>query len=117
MRDGPEGTRLFYWSVTDDLSVLIMLLYAANVYLAYSLTRMVGGAPTGWYVIIVSFVLVLVRRGVELYFDVQTHPSFGTFLDAVLSLFVALLFAVGLYMLMGTFRKRLSVARESQTHP
>lgn len=104
------------WTVTDDISIsaIIMALYALNIYLAFSLTRMVGGAPTGWYVIIVSFVLVLVRRGVELYADLQTNPSYPGLLDSVLSVCVALLFTVGLYMLTDTFRKRFRVTRESQ---
>ena len=104
---------MLYWSLNDDLSIVIMVLYALSIYFAYSLTRMTSGAPAAWYVIIFSFLLVLVRKAVQVYFDVQTASiPFSEIEESILSIVVSLCLAVGLYMLLRAFRRQLVISRE-----
>ena len=108
---------MLYWGLADYLSIAIIALYAASIYFAYSLTRITGGAPTAWYVIIAALVLLLLRRAVELYYDLQAPLSLSDTEEIVLSFFVALFFSTGLYMLLRTFRRQLSLALVSRTQP
>lgn len=108
---------MLYWGFADDLSIIIIALYAACVYFAYSLTRITGGAPAAWYVIIVALMLLLLRRVVELYFDVQRPPTFSDTEEGLLSLLVAAFFLLGLYMLSRTFSRQLRIALANQTQP
>ncbi len=106
---------MLYWGVTDYLSIVIIVLYALGLYFAYSLTRITRGAPAAWYVIILALVLLLIRRAVELYYGVQAQALTSDVEEAVLSLFVALFLAAGLFMLTRSFRKQLRVSQESLT--
>lgn len=105
---------MLYWGTIDDLSVLIFILYSLCIYFGYALIRLTGGAPTAWYIIILSFFVVLVRRGVEMYYDVQSSsiPS-SSIQEGVLSAVVGILMALGLYMLRNSFRRQLKLANEA----
>jgi hypothetical protein len=102
---------LLYWGVAEYLSVIIIALYALGLYFAYSLTRITRGAPTAWYVIILAFALLLMRRAVELYDGLQAQAGASNTQETVLSLFVALFLSTGLFMLSRTFRRQLRVAQ------
>lgn len=106
---------LLYWSLADYLSIVSIALYAVSIYFAYSLTRMTGGAPTAWYVIILALVLLLLRRAVGLYLDVQTQISVTETEETILSTFVALFFSLGLLMLSRSFRRQLHLSQEAST--
>lgn len=108
---------MFYWGAEEYLSIVIIALYALGLYYAYSLTRITGGAPLAWYVIIAALALLLLRRVVELYTDVQVQASLTDIEETVLSLFVALFLSTGLLMLARTFRRHLKVHQESQLQP
>lgn len=105
---------MLYWGLPEYLGIVVIFLYALSSYLAYSITRLTSGAPTAWYVVIVAFVLTILRRGVELYFDVQAAPSSSTTEQGLMSVVVASLFVLGLYMLAQTFRRQLRAAQAGQ---
>jgi hypothetical protein len=108
---------LLYWGFADYLSVVIMALYALGLYFAFSLTRITRGAPAAWYVVIAALALLLFRRAVELYYDVQTQSSISDTEETVLSFFVALFLSTGLLMLARTFRRQLRASQETQPSP
>jgi hypothetical protein len=108
---------LLYWAFSDYLSVVIIALYVLGLYFAYSLTRITHGAPAAWYVIIAALVLLLLRRGVELYYDVQTQVGLANVEETILSFFVALFLSTGLFMLARTFRRQLRSSQEGQFQP
>lgn len=112
-----EHTQLLYWSFADDLSLGSIVLYALCVFFAYSLTRMTRGAPAAWYVIVLALVLLLLRRVIGLYVDVQTQVTASETEETLLSFFVSLFFALGLFMLSRSFRRQLRLAQETQTQP
>lgn len=112
-----DHTQLLYWGFADDLSLASIALYAVCVFFAYSLTRMTRGAPAAWYVIILAFVLLLLRRVIGLYMDVQTQVSAAETDETVLSFFVSLFFTLGLFMLSRSFRRQLRLAQETPTQP
>jgi glycopeptide antibiotics resistance protein len=105
--------KLFYWGLDDDLAVLILVLSAISIYLAFDITRLTKGAPRGWYVVVAAFVTAFIFRAVQLYFDVQSASDVIDDAEAAISLVVGVLFVVGLYMLHSSFRKRLKAAQTS----
>lgn len=104
---------MFYWGLDDDLAATILALSAINIYLAFDITRLTKGAPRGWYVIIAAFVVGFVYRATQLYLDVQSASSLIDDVEASISLLVGVLFAVGLFMLDSSFRRRLKTAQTS----
>ena len=104
---------MLYFDAGNVISILIVMLSAICIYLAYSITRITSGAPTAWYVIIAAFAVLLITRTVEAYYDVLSPGSGISTDEAVITLIVIVLFVVGLYMLNSTFRKQLRVAQES----
>jgi hypothetical protein len=103
---------LLYWDFADDLSVGIIVLYVVGTYAAYSLTRIARGAPAAWYVIVAALALMMLRRVVQLYYDVQTTVPSATASENVLSLLVALLLSAGLVMLTRAFRRQLRASQD-----
>jgi hypothetical protein len=108
---------LLYFGFEQDLSILTIPVYALGVYYAYSLTRITRGAPAAWYVIILALVLLLLRRVVGIYPDLQAPASVSDIEETVLAFLVALLLSVGLLMLARTFRRQLKISQELQTRP
>jgi hypothetical protein len=103
---------LLYWDLADYLSVMIIVLYVVGLYAAYSLTRIARGAPAAWYVIIMALALLLLRRVVELYYDVQTNVPLFNNAETALSFFVALFLSAGLVMLTRGFRRQLRASQD-----
>lgn len=104
---------MLYWTVADDIAVVVLVFGAASMYLSYGLRRMTGGAPRAWDVIILAFSVLFIRGVTELYFDVQTPLNTIDAEQETILLLVVILFAIGLYMLTRTFRKELIAAHES----
>lgn len=96
------------WGLADDLAVAVLVFGAADMYLSYSLTRVTGGAPRAWYVMISAFGVLFIRGAVELYIDVQTSVSNIDMEEETILLIVVVLFAIGLFMLTRTFRKLMN---------
>jgi hypothetical protein len=99
-------------SVADMVSVFIVVLSGVNAYLAYSIAKITNGAPRAWYVIIIAFIVLMAARVTQLYFDVLSPMDLIDFAEAVITLSVIILFAVGLTMLRRTFRRQLKVAKQ-----
>jgi hypothetical protein len=104
---------LLYWGLDDDLTVVILVLSALSIYLAFDITRLTKGAPRGWYVIIVAFLIAFIFRATQLYFDVQSPSDIINVEEAAISLLAGILFVVGLYMLNSSFRRRLKATDAS----
>jgi uncharacterized membrane protein YjjP (DUF1212 family) len=101
---------LLYWGFEDDLAVAVVVLSAVCIFYAFSITRVTRGAPRGWYVMIVAFVVGFVFRATQLYFDVQSPSNIIDEEEAVISLLALLLFVAGLWMLNSSFRRRMKAA-------
>ena len=104
---------MFELNAADVVSIVIVVLSALSIYLAYDITRITSGAPRAWYVIILAFAVLLVRRATQTYFDILSPSNDIDIEEAIATLVVVVLFVVGLFMLNRTFRKQLRVARES----
>jgi hypothetical protein len=93
------------------LTIIAMVLNVLNVYLAYTLTRVTGGAPKAWYVIIGAFALLFARNVFQLYVDININIrnyALGVEHETI-SVAVQILFSIGLYMLLQTFQRQLKV--------
>jgi hypothetical protein len=104
---------LLYIDAASVISVVIAALCIVSIYLAYSITRITGGAPSAWYVIIAAFVVLSVTRAIQAYLDVLSPTNDIDIGEAITTLVVIILFVMGLFMLNRTFRKRLKVPLES----
>lgn len=104
---------MFYWGFNDDLSVVILVLSALNIYYGFAITRITRGAPRGWYVIVVAFVVGFVFRATQLYYDVQSLSNITDMEEAVISLLALFLFVAGLWMLNSSFRRQLKATQTS----
>ena len=104
---------MLYWNIADDVAVVVMVFGAVSMYLSYRLTRITGGAPRAWYLIISAFAVLFVRGAAELYYDVITPATTIDIGEEMILLVVVILFAIGLSMLTRSFRKHLSVVQES----
>jgi hypothetical protein len=104
---------MFYWGLDDYLAVAILVLGALSIYLAFDITRITKGAPRGWYVIVAAFVVAFVFRATQLYYDVQSPSDIIDDTEAAISLIALILFAVGLFMLNSSFRRRAKAVQVS----
>ena len=104
---------MFYWGLDDYLALVILVLGALCIYLAFDITRITQGAPRGWYVIVGAFVVAFVFRAAQLYYDVQSPSGLIDDTEATISLLALVLFVVGLFMLNSSFRKRLKAVQVS----
>ena len=104
---------MIYWGVDDDLAVIIIVLSALSMYLAFDITRITRGAPLAWYVVIGGFVVLFVFRISQLYFDVQSSQDIINIDETTISLFAGVLFAIGLFMLARSFRSQQRAAQAS----
>lgn len=98
---------MLYWGLDDDLAVVILVLSAVSIYLAYDITRLAKGAPRGWYVVIAAFVTAFIFRAVQLYFDIQSSTDIIDDVEASISIVIGVLFVIGLFMLYSSFRRQL----------
>ena len=98
---------LFGLSAADVVSIVIVALSALSIYLAYDITRITSGAPKAWYVIILAFAVLLVRRATQAYFDILSPSNDIDIGEAIITLVVVVLFVVGLFMLDRTFRRQI----------
>jgi hydrogenase-4 membrane subunit HyfE len=103
---------MLYWNIADFVALVVLALAAVSMYLSYGLTRITGGAPRAWYVIIAAFAVLLIRGVAELYFDVITPATSIDIGEESILLVVMALFAVGLALLARTFRKISKVAEQ-----
>jgi hypothetical protein len=103
---------MLYWNFADDVAVAVMVFGALSMYLSYGLTRITGGAPRAWYLIILGFAVLFVRGAAELYYDVITPATTIDIGEEMILLVVVILFAIGLAMLTKTFQEHLKVAQE-----
>jgi hypothetical protein len=101
------------WGLADDIAVVVLVFGAVNMYLSYGLTRMTGGAPRAWYVIISAFAVLFIRGAAELYFDVQTPVGVLDIEEQTILLIVVILFSIGLFLLTKTFRKQMDPGQRS----
>jgi hypothetical protein len=101
---------LVYWSLADTLAVALIAFDIGSILFAYNLTRLTGGAPKAWYLIIAAFGVLLIRTITQLYFDIQSPDNLISDTETGISLVVGILFALGLYLLLKTFQKQLKVA-------
>jgi vacuolar-type H+-ATPase subunit I/STV1 len=104
---------LFYWGLDDTLDLVVILLNAGGIYLAYEITRITKGAPRGWYFVIIAFGVFLVFRASQLYFDTQTPSDTINIIEAVISIVAWVFLITGLYLLNASFRRRLKTAETS----
>lgn len=105
---------MLYFSAGNLISILITILSAICIYLAYGITRITEGAPRAWYVIVAAFTVLLVTTTIQAYYDVLSPGNDISLDESIVTLIVVVLFAIGLYMLNRTFRKQLNAALESQ---
>jgi hydrogenase-4 membrane subunit HyfE len=103
---------LFDLNAADAVSIATAALSALCIYLAYDITRITSGAPKAWYVIILAFVVLLVRRITQAYFDILSPSNDIDIGEATITLVVVVLFVIGLFMLNRTFRKQLVATQE-----
>jgi hypothetical protein len=101
---------LVYWSLADTLTVALIVFDAWSILLAYSITRLTGGAPKAWYFITAAFGVLLISTMTRLYFDIQSPDSIIGDTETGISLIVGILLAIGLYMLLNTFQRQLKAA-------
>jgi hypothetical protein len=106
-------SKLFDPSAADVVSIVIVALSALCIYLAYDITRITSGAPKAWYVIILAFAVLLVRRATQAYLDILSPSNDVDVEEALVTLVVVALFVVGLLMLDRTFRKQVMVSQGS----
>ncbi|MGP8057940.1 MAG: hypothetical protein ACLP9K_10120 [Nitrososphaerales archaeon] len=104
---------MLYWGFEDDIALAIVVLSVLCIYYAFAITRTTKGAPRGWYVIVVAFVVGFVFRVTQLYFDVQSPSNLIDVEEAAISLLALLLFVAGLWMLNSSFRRRVKAAQAS----
>ncbi len=98
------------WNFADTLAVVEIAFYAFSLFLAYNLTRLTGGAPKAWYLVVAAFGVLLVREVFRLYFDIQSPENMLDDLQVGISLLVSILFSIGLYLLFKTFQRHLTIA-------
>ena len=98
---------MFDLNAADAVSIATAALSALCIYLAYDITRITSGAPRAWYVIILAFVVLLVRRATQAYFDILSPSNDIDIGEALITLVVVALFVVGLFMLNRTFRRQI----------
>ena len=108
---------MIFLDFADYLSILELILDLASIYLAYRLTRVVGGAPRAWYVMISGFVVLFVYTGIQLIDDASTPANIIDTGTAIASLIAVAIFTIGLFMLLRTFQERLKLSGESSTFP
>lgn len=101
---------MIYWSLADYLAVATLVFDAWSVMIAYTLTKLMGGAPHAWYLIMGGFSVVLISTAVDLYSDILTPAAIIDDTQAAISLVFGILFALGLYMLLRAARRQLMVA-------
>ncbi len=106
---------MVYWDFADTLTIGVLILDAWSIVLAYGLTRVTGGAPKAWYLIIAAFGVRLIRMSVWLYLDVQSPETMIGEVQEGISLVVAALFAIGLFLLLRTFRRTVEAAGPNQS--
>ena len=101
---------MIYWSLADYLVVATLVFDAWSLMIAYTLPRLMGGAPYAWYLIMGGFSVVLISTAVDLYSDTQTPTALIDDTQAAISLVFGILFALGLYMLLRAAKRQLMVA-------
>ena len=101
---------MVFWSLADTLTVALIVFDAWSILLAYTITRLTGGAPKAWYFITAAFVVLLISTVTRLYFDIQSPDSIIGDTETGISLIVGILLAVGLYLLLRTFQRQLTAA-------
>jgi hypothetical protein len=111
---GPGAYRLLYFDIGNGMSIVIVALSALCICLAYDLTRITGGAPRAWYVIIAAFAVLSISRVIEAYFDIVSQSSDIDLGETMITLTVVVLFALGLFMLDRMFREQFKVAQDSK---
>lgn len=103
---------MIYWSIADTLAIASVVFEAWSVLLAFTLTRWMNGAPYAWYLIMGGFALVLIRNVITLYSDIQSPDVLMNNTNSGISLVVSIFFAVGLYMLLRSAKRQLTVASQ-----
>ena len=101
---------MVYWSLADTLAVALIAMDTLSIVIAYVLTRLTGGAPKAWYLIIAAFGVLLIRTVIQLYFDIRSPDSLISDTETAISLSVGVLFAIGLFWLLKTFQRQLRAA-------
>ena len=104
---------MVYLNLADVLSTLEIIFDVLCIWLAQRLTRIAGGAPRAWYVIIAAFVVLLVWTSSQLIDDMSSVADIIDVGTAAISLVVVALFALGLFMLLRSFQRRIELIDES----
>ena len=107
---------MLYFSAANVISVLVAVLSAGCMYLAYDLTRITAGAPRAWYVMVAAFAVLFISKIVTVYYDILSPAGDIGLTEAIIALVVLVLFVVGLSMLDMTFRRRLRVSEEESSN-
>jgi hypothetical protein len=106
--------RMFYWGLDDDLAAVSVLLSALSVYVSYDITRISKGAPRGWYLIIGAFLVFLVFRIAQLYFDSQSASDLIDDWEASLAVLTGIMLLAGLVMLDRSFKTHQKALQGSE---
>lgn len=105
---------MIYWGLDDALAIGILVFAALSVYISYDITRVSEGSPRAWNLFIAAFVVLLVYRAVQLYFDLLSPSGIIDDWEALISLIANALLVAGLALLDYTFRKHLRVLQAAQ---
>ncbi len=105
-----EPLSMVFWSLADTLAVASIIFDAWGILIGYTLTRLTGGAPKAWYVIIAGFGVLAFKTLTQLYLHIQSPDNRISDMETAISLAVGILFAVGTFMLLRTFQRQLKAA-------
>jgi quinol-cytochrome oxidoreductase complex cytochrome b subunit len=108
---------LVYWTLADTLAVASIIFDAWSILIAYTITRLTGGAPKAWFLIIAAFGVLLIYTMTLLFFDIQSPDSLISDTETSISLIVGLLFAIGLFLLLKTFQRQVKAANPARPQP